>query len=405
MLRVGLTGGIGSGKSTVARRLVERGAVLIDADVIARDVVGPGTAGLQAVLTEFGADLQAPDGSLDRAALARVVFGDETRRKTLNAIVHPLVAARRGELVGAAAPDAIVVEDIPLLVENDLGATFHLVLVVHAPAEERVRRLGAERRMNADDAWARVRSQADDDARRAAADVWLDNSGSVEELLAAVDVLWNQRLTPFEHNVRTRTIVSRSERPTLVSHDLTWRDQARRLSARVASAVGPRGLGVEHTGSTAIPGIRAKDVIDLQLAVRSLNDADTIRPALEDAGFPRFPGRWNDRPKPVAPDLAHWQKRLHGSADPARVVHLHVREKGSSGWRYALLFRDWLRAEAGEAAAYEAEKIRLASMHETTGEYADAKEPWFDAALPRAEAWAARTNWSVEQAVDGNVLP
>jgi dephospho-CoA kinase len=394
VLRIGLTGGIGSGKSTVARRLVERGAVLIDADVVAREVVGPGTTGLQAVLTEFGPHVQAPDGSLDRSALARVVFAAEDRRRALNAIVHPRVAARRSELVAAAALDAIVVEDIPLLVENDLAAAFHLVVVVHATAEDRVRRLVDERGMSDEDAWARVRSQADDEARRAAADVWLDNSGSVAELLTMVDALWKQRLVPFEHNVRTRAVVSRPEPPTLVGHDQTWREQARRLCARVAFAAGPHGLGVEHTGSTAIPGILAKDVIDLQLAVRSLAEADIIRPALEDAGFPRVPGRWADRPKPVDPDPAHWEKRLHGSADPARIVHLHVREENSPGWRYALLFRDWLRAEPAEAAAYEAEKMRLASTHETTGTYAEAKESWFDAALPRAEEWAGRVGWS-----------
>jgi dephospho-CoA kinase len=394
MLCVGLTGGIGSGKSTVARRLVERGAVLIDADVIAREVVGPGTAGLKAVLAEFGDGLVAPDGSLDRAALARIVFGDESSRQALNAIVHPLVAARRAELVAAAPADAVLVEDIPLLVENDLGAAFHLVVVVHAAAEERVGRLVAERGMKVDDAWARVRSQANDDGRRAAADVWLDNSGSTMALLTAVDALWEHRLVPFERNVRTRTIGRRSETPTLVPYDETWLQQGRRLCARVAFAAGSQGIGVEHTGSTAIPGIRAKDVIDLQLAVGSLDDADTLRPVLEDAGFPRPPGAWRDRPKPVDPDPAHWQKRLHGSADPARAVNLHVREKGSPGWRYALLFRDWLRAEPGEAKAYESEKIRLASLYKTTDAYADAKEPWFDAALPRAEAWAAVTSWA-----------
>ena len=394
MLRVGLTGGIGSGKSTVARLLVEHGAVLIDADVIAREVVGPGTAGMQAVLTEFGDHLRAPDGSLDRAALAQVVFGDETRRQALNAIVHPLVAARRRERVGAAAPDAVVVEDIPLLVENDLGAEFHLVVVVHASADERVKRLVAERGMSVDDAWARVRSQADDDARRAAADVWLDNSGKTGELLTAVDALWHGRVGPFEHNVRTRTIVRTSDSPTLVDYDQTWPDQGRRLAARVARAAGPHGLRVDHVGSTSIPGICAKDVIDLQLSVRTLDDADTVRPALEAAGFPRAPGRWADRPKAADPDPAHWQKRLHGSADPARAIHLHVRRADSPGYRYALLFRDWLRAQPEEAAAYQAEKVRLASTQETTSGYAEAKEPWFDSAWARAELWATRTRWA-----------
>jgi dephospho-CoA kinase len=405
MLRVGLTGGIGSGKSTVARRLVGRGAVLIDADVIAREVVGPGSAGLQAVLAEFGDALLAPDGSLDRSALARVVFADESRRQALNAIVHPLVATRRAELVAAAPADAVLVEDIPLLVENDLGAAFHLVVVVHAAAEERVRRLVAERGMTADNAWARVRSQANDDARRAAADVWLDNSGSTMALLTAVDALWEHRLVLFERNVRTRTIVRPSETPTLAPYDETWLQQGRRLCARVASAVGPQGRGVEHTGSTAIPGIRAKDVIDLQLAVRSLDDADAVREALENAGFPRAPGIWRDRPKAVDPEPTRWRKRLHGSADPARAAHLHIREKGSPGWRYALLFRDWLRAEPREAKAYEAEKSRLASLYETTDAYADAKEPWFDAALRRAEAWAAATGWAPDPTGNGIVLP
>jgi dephospho-CoA kinase len=169
--------------------------------------------------------------------------------------------------------------------------------------------------------------------------------------------------------------------------------------------VGPQGRGVEHTGSTAIPGIRAKDVIDLQLAVRSLDEADAICEALEDAGFPRAPGIWRDRPKAVDPEPTRWRKRLHGSADPARAAHLHIREKGSPGWRYALLFRDWLRAEPREAKAYEAEKSRLASLYETTDAYADAKEPWFDAALRRAEAWAAATGWAPDPTGNGIVLP
>jgi dephospho-CoA kinase len=404
MLRVGLTGGIGSGKSTVARRLVERGAMLIDADVIAREVVGPGTTGLQAVLTEFGADLQAPDGSLDRAALARVVFADETRRHALNAIVHPLVAARRRELVAAASSDTIVVEDIPLLVENDLGAALHLVVVVHATPEERVRRLVAARGMTADDAWARVRSQADDDARRAAADVWLDNSGSPAELLAAIDSLWDGRLVPFERNVRTRTIVRQPDTPTLVAYDRTWPDQGRRLAARVALAASPHGVRVDHVGSTSIPGLPAKDVIDLQLGVQSLDRAVAARPALEAAGFP-YAGDGTDMALSVDPDPDHWRKLMYGSADPARVVHLHVREAGSAGWRAALLFRDWLRAEPKEAAAYEAEKIQLASTHSTTSAYAAAKEPWFGSAWDRAEAWAERTRWQPGGNLDGSFLP
>ncbi|MGH8773660.1 MAG: dephospho-CoA kinase [Jiangellaceae bacterium] len=394
MLRVGLTGGIGSGKSTVAGRLARLGAVVVDADVIAREVVEPGTPGLSRVVETFGSGVLAADGSLDRAMLARIVFADEGRRQALNAIVHPLVAQRRDALVADAPATAVVVEDIPLLVENGLGAAFHLVVVVHAPPEERVRRLVAERGMDADDVWARVRSQADDDARRAAADVWLDNSGSPDQTRAAADVLWGERLVPFERNQRTRAAAKRPGGPTLADYDDAWPGQAARLSARVALAAGPHGLAVDHVGSTSIPGLRAKDVVDLQLAVPSLTDADAARSALEEAGFP-YKGASSDASHPSDPDPERWHKRMHGSADPGRVVHLHVREAGSPGRRYALLFRDWLRAEPAEAAAYEAEKLRLAAAHETAAAYADAKEPWFLATLPRAETWADRTGWSV----------
>ena len=391
MLRVGLTGGIGAGKSTVGRRLAALGAVLIDADRIARDVVAPDTPGYEAVVAEFGPSVVADDGSLDRPALGRVVFADEARRRALNSIVHPLVAKRRAELMASAPADAIVVEDIPLLVENDLGAGFHLVLVVEAPARERVRRLVADRGMSEDDAWARIRSQADDDARRAAADVLLDNTGTPDDISAAVDRAWRNRIVPFEANVRSRTVVRRPEAPELVSYDPRWAEQARRLSARVTYAAGDHATAVDHVGSTSVPGLRARDVIDLQLSVRSLDDAEAAKSALEDAGFPLV-GTAPDSPKHRDP--GHRRERLHGSADPGRIVELHVREKGSPGWRSALLIRDWLRTERVEADAYTAEKLRLASAYATTSAYVEAKEPWFEDAMLRAEAWAARSDWS-----------
>jgi dephospho-CoA kinase len=192
-MRVGLTGGVGSGKSTVSALLAERGAVVIDADAIAREVVEPGTPGLAAVVERFGPEILAPDGSLDRRKLASVVFADERARADLNAIVHPLVGARTVELMAAAAPEAVIVYDVPLLVENGMAAGFDVVVVVLAAEETRVARL-AGRGMHEDDARARIKAQATDDERRAVADVVIDNDGTFDELRAQVDALWT-RLT------------------------------------------------------------------------------------------------------------------------------------------------------------------------------------------------------------------
>jgi dephospho-CoA kinase len=196
MLTVGLTGGIGSGKSTVARELARLGAVVVDADAIARAVVAPGTPGLAAVVEEFGAEVLRPDGSLDRAALARRVFADDGARRRLEALTHPLVADESRRLAEAADPDAVVVHDVPLIVENDLAERYDLVVVVGADEDVRVDRLVRQRGMSREDALARVRAQADDAARRAVADVWLDNSGSESELLDAARRLWEERLRP-----------------------------------------------------------------------------------------------------------------------------------------------------------------------------------------------------------------
>jgi dephospho-CoA kinase len=191
---VGLTGGIGAGKSTVAARLAELGAVVIDADRVAREVVEPGTPGLAAVVEAFGADVLQPDGRLDRPKLGRLVFGEDDRRRTLNGILHPLIGVRTGELMAAVPPNAVVVHDVPLLVEGGLESAYHLVVVVYAPERMRVERLVRERGMTEADAWDRVRAQATDEERRAVADVWIDNSGTREATVAQVDEVWNERI-------------------------------------------------------------------------------------------------------------------------------------------------------------------------------------------------------------------
>jgi dephospho-CoA kinase len=190
VLRVGLTGGIGSGKSEVARRLVAHGAVLIDADVAAREVVEPGTPGLAAVVAEFGEEVLLPDGSLDRERLGSIVFADAGRRAALNAIVHPLVGDRMRELNDAAPDGSVVVYDVPLLTENNLAGMYDTVIVVDAPVETQVARLVGARGMTEEAARARIAAQASREQRRAIADHVIDNSGTLDELSAQVDALW-----------------------------------------------------------------------------------------------------------------------------------------------------------------------------------------------------------------------
>ncbi|MGH3239698.1 MAG: dephospho-CoA kinase [Spirillospora sp.] len=197
MLKVGLTGGIGSGKSEVSARLRDRGAVVIDADKIAREVVEPGTPGLAAVVAEFGAGVLLPSGALDREKVGRIVFADADRLAALNAIVHPLVGERTKELMDAAPAGAVVVYDVPLLVESGLAELYDEVVVVDAPEEVQLDRLVARRGMTEEDARARMASQASRAERRAVATRVIDNSGSLDGLEAQVDALWESlvRLT------------------------------------------------------------------------------------------------------------------------------------------------------------------------------------------------------------------
>ncbi|MFJ3594947.1 dephospho-CoA kinase [Streptomyces sp. NPDC090126] len=192
MLKVGLTGGIGAGKSEVSRLLVSYGAVLIDSDLISREVVEPGTPGLAAVVEEFGPAVLTAEGALDRSALGALVFADDGRRAALNAIVHPLVGARAAELERAAPEDAVVVHDVPLLTENKLAPLYDLVVVVDASAETRLDRLVTLRGMTEADARARMAAQATREERRAVADLIVDNDGPREALDARVREVWDE---------------------------------------------------------------------------------------------------------------------------------------------------------------------------------------------------------------------
>ena len=398
MLLVGLSGGIGSGKSTVAARLAELGAVVVDADRVAREVVEPGTPALAEIAQRFGGHLVAADGSLDRAALGAVVFGDEQARRDLEAITHPRISERTRQLVAEAPVDAVVVHDIPLLVELDRAADYALTVIVDVPEQVRLRRLVELRGMDEEHARARIASQATDPERRAAADVLLPNAGTVAELTARVDRLWRERLEPFEVNVRERRPVRRPENLAVVEHDPAWADRARRAEARLRAALGGLALRVDHVGSTAVPALPAKDVLDLQVVVPALEplDAPDVVEHLARVGFVGVRPGW-DHPHggyAVPPTEGRLPKRFWGGADPAQVVHVHARAVDGPAWRLALLMRDWLRAEPSAREDYARLKDALVGTGLSASDYAEAKEPWFARAFPHAEEWAARTGWA-----------
>lgn len=192
MIRVGLTGGIGSGKSTVSRLLASYGAVVVDADLVAREVIEPGTPGLAAVVEAFGTAVLLPTGALDRNALGKVVFGDAAARARLSGILHPLIGERSGELMEAASASGapMLVHDVPLLVESSLQSRYDVVVVVDASPAVQLDRLVRLRGMSSADAQARIAAQASREDRLAAATVVLDNDGTVEELTGQVQALW-----------------------------------------------------------------------------------------------------------------------------------------------------------------------------------------------------------------------
>jgi dephospho-CoA kinase len=332
MLRIGLTGGIGAGKSAVARALADHGAVVIDADQLAREVVEPGTPGLTRVVAEFGEEVLQPDGSLDRDWLGAIVFADAQRRERLNAIIHPLVRERTLARIDAAPTDSVVVQDIPLLVENGLAPQFALVIVVEAPGEVRLQRLIHDRGMTPDQAHARLAAQATDEQRRAVADVVIVNDATLADLARKADELWRRRLEPMAVNVREHRgavpdgVVVVDSRPA-------WELDFERLAARVGAALGDRVIAVEHVGPTSVPGLPGLDVIDVLVLVRGASgaaDADAL--------------------KRVA--LIEQTDEVFWSADPGRPATVRLRSPTDVEGRNAILLRDHLRAHAAAAKEY-----------------------------------------------------
>ena len=332
---VGLTGGIGAGKSTVTAVLAEAGAVIVDADLIAREVVEPGTPGLAMLVAEFGEQILGADGSLDRAALAAIAFVDADRTAALNAITHPLIGQRTAELFGAAPSDAIVVHDMPLLVEGQMAPGYNLVIVVDTPAEIRLQRLVVQRGMPEDDARARMSRQATDAQRRAVADVLIDNSGERHAVVEFTRALVEFRLLPFEHNLRTATPVIGDR--TVVPFRPEWAAEAERASARLRQTLGELATRIDHVGPTSVDGLDAPDVIDLQVTVRDEAATEAALSSLTGAGWVR--DRSSVRP------LLHW-------CDPARPLEVSIVTEEDPEHEFAFLISEVIADDPAARAEY-----------------------------------------------------
>ncbi|MGO1175724.1 MAG: dephospho-CoA kinase [Brevibacterium aurantiacum] len=373
MLKIGLTGGIGAGKSTVSEILAAHGAVIVDADKIAREVVAPGEPLLALLAQRFGEDIVAADGGLDRAQLAAAAFVDEESTAALNALMHPAIRDRTTEHFAKHSDAEVVVHDVALLVENSMTSAYHLNLLVDVPAELRLERLMSARGMARDDAEARIARQAGDEERYAVCDVIIDNAESVRQTQDRVARLVEDRILPFAANLEAQRRAERGPAELVDPVGQDWPIQAQRIIDKLHHGLGKQ-FRIDHIGSTAVPGLAAKDVIDLQLLVSDLDMARELAPRLALLGYPGHDGSDNLGEGRLE------SKRFHANTDPGRAVNLHVRTEASVGAVFAREFVQLLRSDDCERERYAQLKRTLANDHAGEGQsesYAEAKEPYF----------------------------
>lgn len=373
MLRIGLTGGIGAGKSTVSEILAAHGAAIIDADKIAREVVAPGEPLLEDLAAAFGDLVIGDDGGLDRAQLAAAAFADDKSTAALNALMHPAIRDRTRDHFARHSDAEVVVHDVPLLVENAMTPGYHLNLLVDVPAELRLERLMSARGMARDDAESRIARQASDEDRYAVCDVIIDNADSVAATQGRVAHLVDDRILPFAANLAAQRRAERGPAELLEPGGRDWPLQAQRIIAKLHHGIGDH-FRIDHIGSTAVPDLAAKDVIDLQLLVPDLDTARDLSDRLADLGYPG---------KDAVDNLGEGHleaKRFHANTDPGRAVNLHVRTTDSVGAVFAREFVELLRTDTVERERYAQLKRTLA--YDYAGDvhshgYAEAKEPYF----------------------------
>ena len=319
--------------------------------------------------------------------LAAIVFSDPDALAALEGITGPVIKERVALLRRAVPDDVVSVFDMPLLVERGMWVHEHLTVVVEADA--RPGSLGSSSSGVSPRPTSATGSRPRPPMPSAAS--WRTSSLTTVGRPAT----WLRRSTHCggtgccptrPTSSRAGGLVVPAGRVEPSEPSAQWSGGARVVAKLAAALVHEPVTEVEHIGSTSVPGLAAKDVIDVQVGVRSLEAADveSFRSAMRAAGYVESVDNVSDNPHPAGADAAGWAKRFYGGCDPVEFVHVHVRENGSAGWRFALLFRNWLRANPSEREAYAAEKRRLADLHPTTSDYAAAKEAWFSGAYDRA---------------------
>lgn len=406
MLEIGLTGGIGSGKSTIAHELASLGAHVIDSDQLARDVVAPGTEGLAQVVASFGPEMLFEDGNLDRAKLGRRVFSKPEDLATLNGIIHPLVRQRSEEKVRALPPGAVVVHDVPLLVEKHMAKLYDLVMVVSASRATRQKRLLDSRALSLEDIERRMAAQATDEARREVADIWLNNDGDPTATTHVLRQVWHERLAPYAVNLANERPASHSGLLNLLrsqQNGRNWHIKATQMANRIGYRLGIREGDICHIGATAVPGLDAEDVVELQLGVATRREAESVTASLASAGYPLvadaeggaacedFERWWSTHAQTVGSGRDGFE-RVHASADPGQNALVYVRQISSARWAYPLLMRDWLRADPRARDDFSRVRARWAGASVSRETFAAQCAAYLDGVTPAALAWAEQ-NW------------
>ncbi|SLM98344.1 MULTISPECIES: dephospho-CoA kinase [Brevibacterium] len=307
-LLIGLTGGIGAGKSTVASLFRSRGAAVVDADAIAREVVEPGEPALLALTEEFGDGILTEAGELDRAALATAAFASADRTAALNAIMHPAIGDRTHARMAELADHGVVVHDVPLLVENGMTARYHLSVLVDVSEDIRLERLTTSRGLDREDALRRIRAQAADEQRRRACDAILDNSTTEQQLEARFSTLWEERIEPFRRHRAAGTPAQPSELAAGETSSEAQEAAGARLVARIERAASAAGMTCTATHEPGPQGV------EIALSVVDGDTASRVRSVLADVGF-----------APVAEDAApHAATERYAHTDPGRPAFVSV---------------------------------------------------------------------------------